>query len=140
MPRARSLAVVVVALAIMVPFGLVVVAARRDAPVPSGMELWVEPGRSLARERAGPVGMLPFRFVEAKCATDQRAVSLEFESVAGLVRSYAVVGMPAGSAGGYAIVGVSSQEYASSSDHFSATLVAPCVANLGGSALPTPSP
>lgn len=71
------------------------VRAGPDAAVPPALTPWVEPAREAARREAGLVGLLPARFVEARCTVDGRTAVLAFESAVGSVASFATIGFPA---------------------------------------------
>lgn len=66
-----------------------------DAPVPPTLAPWVEPAREAARREAGLVGLLPARFVGARCAIDGRTAVMAFESVILSAPSFATIGFPA---------------------------------------------
>lgn len=70
------------------------VKAGPDALVPPTLAPWVEPAREAARREAGLVGLLPARFVGARCSSDGRTAVLVFESAVGSVPSFATIGFP----------------------------------------------
>jgi hypothetical protein len=63
-----------------------------DAAPPARLAPFVDSARSLAANSLGPVGVVPLRFVEARCGADGSAV-LVYES-ARSERFYAVVSAP----------------------------------------------
>src|SRR5437660_9452378 len=63
-----------------------------DAVPPARLASFVDPARSLSATSLGLAGVVPFRFVEARCAADGSAV-LVYES-ARSDRFYAVVSAP----------------------------------------------
>jgi hypothetical protein len=65
-----------------------------DMPAPPLLAPLVEEARHLAREKAGPAGLLGLRLVAAGCAPDGTTGALRFETGLSAARTYALVGFP----------------------------------------------
>jgi hypothetical protein len=118
--RVRSVALtVVVALIVVGVIGLWVIDLRTpdDAPVPAGLERWLSPARDAARSQAGLAGLVPLRFVSARCSADGTYAALAFEPMVGPGRACALIGIasasqPPGPRFPTSIIGESSDAFA----------------------------
>lgn len=70
------------------------IAAGPDATVPPALTAWVEPAREAARREAGLFGVLPTRFIDARCTLDGRTAVLAFESAGSRAPLFATIGFP----------------------------------------------
>jgi hypothetical protein len=131
--RVRSVVVTAMVALVLVAIVAVVAADQMtpaDAPVPAGLERWLGTARDVARSKAGLAGLVPFRFVSARCSADGRTAALAFEPVVGSGLTYAVIGLPSpsqapGPIDATAIVGEASDEFAADT-HLQELLSASC--------------
>ncbi|HTS14360.1 MAG TPA: hypothetical protein VMH24_01740 [Candidatus Sulfotelmatobacter sp.] len=96
MPVRSVVLTVVVALIVAAVIGLWVIDSQTpdDAPVPAALARLLDPAREAARSKAGLGGLVPFRFVSARCSADGTYAALAFDAVIGPGRAYALIGFP----------------------------------------------
>lgn len=92
----RQVAALLLAVALVVAAGYVVFAnvlSPVEPSVPTRLTSWVEPARTMSRDRAGPTGWwpLPLRLVQVGCSTDGEQAVLAFDTVLPQSRAYAYI-------------------------------------------------